>query len=204
MPYELVEEALGDIEALCDELGATDVPDFIELPDCERGFPLRVRLTARVGDGQGDDEEVAVSQLMVLLDGVAPNGRPALGDVLLDEEPIAPARMVPLASEDEPWALRAIVDPAQSETYDDDGEEARERLKLTWFTTGGSLERTSTWFDDEQIPVQELQTNELDPEGGNTPIESGDTVTVYVVLRDDRGGVDFTERSFSVGPAAGE
>jgi len=206
VPAELA-SLLGDIEALCDEIGSVDIPDFIELPDCTRGFPLRVRLTVSVGDGEGQDTEIAVSTLVVLRDGAVPNNNPAIGAVSLDEavlEAGVPGSVALPGDDDEPLAADVAIAESESEPYTDGSgeaaEERRETLKLTWFTTHGAWDRTSSWYADGRVPIEELRENELDLEGGTRPAEAGDEVTLYFVARDGRGGVDFTTRTVTVAP----
>lgn len=191
IPYDAVVAVLGTADELCAALEGAELPEFVEVPACDRGFPLTVRMTARVGAGQGEDEEIAVKQLLLLREGVTPNENPRIDGLLVADQPaVAGGPLVVPTVPGEPVVLEALVDAEQAETYEHEGEARTEQLALSWYTTRGRIDRPVTWYDAERVPIEELRENELDVEGG-VPAEPGDVVTLWLVLRDDRGGTAF-------------
>ncbi|HEY6881339.1 MAG TPA: hypothetical protein VI299_25110 [Polyangiales bacterium] len=61
-------------------------------------------------------------------------------------------------------------------------QDRRERLEIGWFTNGGSFERDRTTPDDESSTSNELSLDS----------DVTEPVTVWIVLRDERGGVGVT------------
>jgi hypothetical protein len=208
LPYDVVEAVLGDIDAICDSLAELDLGDFAGLPDCERGFPVTIRLTTSTGGAVGDNIEIATAGLLLLNEEAAAlgtaNRRPLLDGVLFDNRS-SPAEPIAVVLDGEEGAeLQALVEPeTAAETFDDiqdDGStvEDRERLQLTWFSTIGTIERTRTFFSEENVTAAELQSNLFDLTRGTTQGVVGDAGTVYLVLRDNRGGLDFLAQEFVI------
>lgn len=207
LPYDAIVAVVGEIETICAELAEIELGDFVSLPDCDRGFPLTVRLTAEVADGQGDDREIATAGLLLMTEEEAALGTanvPPTIDGLVVDDVSSPGQVREIVLGDEPIALQALIDPdAVAQEYvrtDDDGTEEpdRERLLLTWFSTHGQIERTRTFFSEGSVLTAELQSNELDLSKGRLPAEVGDEGSVFLVLRDGRGGVDFLAQPFVV------
>lgn len=211
LPYDTVEAVLGDIDEICDELAEIDLGDFAGLPSCDRGFPVTIRLTVMVGDGQGESVEVATSGLLLLNEEEAAlgtsNNRPLLDGVLLDNRTSAGAPIPIVLDEENSAELQALVEPdSAAERYEnttDDGNttEERERLQLTWFSTIGTIERTWTYYSEESVTTAELQSNLLDLTTGVTEGVVGDAGVLYLVLRDTRGGLDFLQQEFVIAPS---
>ncbi|MFT6400455.1 MAG: hypothetical protein ACJAYU_005227 [Bradymonadia bacterium] len=127
-----------------------------------------------------------------------------LDGVLFDNRS-SPAEPIAVVLDGEEGAeLQALVEPeTAAETFDDiqdDGStvEDRERLQLTWFSTIGTIERTRTFFSEENVTAAELQSNLFDLTRGTTQGVVGDAGTVYLVLRDNRGGLDFLAQEFVI------
>lgn len=207
IPYDLVVESIGDVESICSELEDVELGDFVSLPDCDRGFPFTVRLTVELADGEGDDREIATAGLLLLTEDEAALDRanvPPEIEGLVVSGVATRGQLVELPLTEEPLALQALVEPdTAAEEYariEEDGTESeeRERLQLSWFATHGMMERTRTFFAEGTVSTAELQSNELNLTKGTTPATVGDEGTIYIVLRDNRGGVDFLSRSFVV------
>lgn len=200
LDYDLLTSFVGSVQALCDAIADADVPEFVELPSCERGFPVTLRLTARTGDGLGDNEEIAVKRVILLREDVAEpaNQNPRIDGLLIEGQTPDVVTAVPLR-EDEPLRLQALIDTADAEAFTEDGEPTTEQLSLSWFSTHGVIERSTTYFFADQVGAAELQTNEIELDKGNAA-EVGDEVTVWLVLRDNRGGVAFAEWQMVVTP----
>ncbi len=208
LPYDAVEGVLGDIDAICDSLAEFDLGDFAGLPDCDRGFPVTIRLSVSTGSGLGELQEVATAGLLLLNEDEAAldaaNVPPSLDGLLVDNRSAAGAPAEVVLDEEIQSELQALVDPdvaaERFETTDDDGNvsEDRERLQLTWFSTIGTIERTRTFFSEDTVTTAELQSNLLDLTTGATEGVVGDRGFIYLVLRDNRGGLDFLEQEFVV------
>lgn len=191
------ELAAAAIEGLCAELESLDVPELVELPSCDRGYPVTVRLVATTEDGQ---EEIAFRELLLLRPAEAlrddVNANPTILGLMVNGQPADgsgdPVR-VPL---DEEIQLQAMVNVADAQEYaplEEDGtrgDVTREILTASWFATRGRLEKSATFYAEDIAPATELQLNVLELDRG-TEAEEGEIVTLFVVVRDDRGGVDW-------------
>jgi hypothetical protein len=97
--------------------------------------------------------------------------------------------------------LRVATAASDRESYvRTDGSTAREGLRLSFFATAGELARqfASVAADDpDDAPVVEMKWTP--PAEADVPAE-GLEVRFIIVVRDLRGGVDFTERSVCVRP----
>lgn len=194
LPYDVVAATIGTAEELCAALQEIELPDFVELPTCERGFPLTLRLTASVGEGEGEDTETAVKRVLVLREDAVPNRNPGFETVLVGGATIDEAQPLTVPVTAEPLPLQVVVERSEAETYvDGEGREASEQLSLSWYTTHGAIERGDTYYYEGIVPIGELQTNELRLDRRTRP-EDGERVTLWFVLRDNRGGVHFGAR----------
>ncbi len=214
VPYDLIVESIGTVEELCGAIADVELPDFVELPDCTRGYPATLRLTVEVGDGQGDRQEIAIKELMLLTEDIAADGdvnqNPRVDGLLVDEVSITgdgAAAVIDVPADGE-LGLRILVNADQAETYvtveeSEDGEDGedvddRERLSVSWFSTHGRFDDETTFFAEELVPGADLQTNRLDLEAG-TEGRPGDEVAIFAVVRDDRGGASFATGRFEIG-----
>lgn len=212
VPYDVVTEAIGSIDEVCAAFEEFDLPDFIEPPDCQRGLPLRVRLTSATDD----EEEIAVREILLLreseaerddrntnprLGGVVLSQRTDDGEVVLVETVLEEGRVTPVTLDiGRSVDLQAVVDaPGTAQEYeplDEDGERLdsrEERLAISWYTTRGVMDRATTYYSEDLASSTELQSNEWRPSKG-TEAEVGEEVSLWLVLRDTRGGIDVLER----------
>lgn len=197
--YDLVDAFAGDLEAICDEILQADVPEFVSLPDCTRGLEVTIRLTAT----SGGDREVAVKRLVLLLEDEAArddvNVNPTLGGLIVDGQSAASGPVSVDVIIEDPVRLQALVNADEAQTYeapDPDDDTARldaegEVLSIAWFATHGRFDRETTFYQVDVVEAAELQANSLNLRKGGLPAVAGDEVTIWAVLRDDRGGVDF-------------
>lgn len=204
LPYEALAAAGFDIRAVCEALGDVDVPDFVQLPSCDEGLELTLRLTARTAS----DEEIAVRPLMLLFDDtvvVSPNANPGIEGLLVNGRPVGEGSGLDVSAE-EAVRLQLLVNTAEAETYvavsegsgaavgsgEGSGQvevsETREQLAVHWYATHGTLRRANTYFAEGIAPATELQFNRLNLTKGIVP-EAGDRVEIFAVVRDTRGGV---------------
>jgi hypothetical protein len=173
--------------------GAADQP---ELLDCEGGFPVQIKLTARSEDG----DEVDTVRILRLRfsDEQEPNQNPTVdglravleaGEQAIGEEPT-----VALVRREE-TVIRADVPAEVIESYtgvDEDGEpeERTEQLLLTWFVESGDTKNQRTTFIDDVESLADATENEWEPDGPDD--YPRDTSQIVVVVRDDRDGVAWT------------
>jgi hypothetical protein len=207
LSYDLLTAAGLDIAVICASLDGIEVPDFITLPDCTRGLPLTIRLVAT----QGSVTEVSKKTFTLLRPEEAGredvNTSPVAGDLTLNGQP-AQGHVLSADSTLDEVELLLDVDLSQAQTYEppdpaNDGqrlESNEEELNVAWFTTHGTLEYSRTYYAQGITPVDELGSNRLDLTTGVEP-ETGETITLWAVLRDDRGGISWRSWSFSVSTA---
>lgn len=207
LPYEALAAAGIDLREVCAALGEIEVPDFVQLPACDEGLELTVRLTARTPT----DEEISVRPLMLLFDDtvvVSPNSNPRIDGLLVDGTPITEGSGLDVRSE-AAVRLQLLLNTSEAEEYltvseaSGSGEgsglgettEEREQLAVHWYATHGTLRRSNTYFAEGIAAAAELQFNRLNLTKGIVP-EAGDRVEIFAVVRDTRGGVGW--RRFEV------
>lgn len=198
-----------DISAICASLEGIEVPDFIALPDCTRGLPLTIRLVAT----QGSVTEVSKKTFTLLRPEEAErddvNTSPVSGELTLDGQ-LAQGQVLAADSSLDEVELLLDVDLRQAQTYEPPAPRASggrldaevEDLNVAWFTTHGTLKYARTYYAQGITPDTELGSNTLDLRAGEEP-ETGEMITLWAVLRDDRGGISWRSWSFSVGPTEG-
>jgi len=187
-------------------------------PDATGGFYVPVRAATQAAEGTNQiafaferircnlanaPGEVARAYNMTYV----PNQAPAVADVTLDPNGAAPASLV--AARD---AVSAVVAPGAQVTlrvswapdaaeiyvlYDPGSRtlvSPREALRVSWFATDGRLEhdRTGRTGDEVDAFTDDVWTAPDD-------VAPGTVVHFWVVLRDDRGGVDFASFDLTVG-----
>jgi len=202
--YDTLTAAGFDIAEICASLEGIDLPDFITLPDCTRGLPLTIRLVAT----QGGVTEVSKKTFTLLRPEEAEredvNTSPVAGELTLNGQP-AQGYVLSADSTLDEVELSLDVDLSQAQTYEPPDpanagqrlESNVEELNVAWFTTHGTLEYSRTYYAQGITPVDELGSNTLDLTTGVEP-ETGETITLWAVLRDDRGGISWRSWSFSV------
>ncbi|MEQ9496290.1 MAG: hypothetical protein RIT81_05515 [Deltaproteobacteria bacterium] len=169
-------------DALCDLAAQREAPNGAPRLDCASERPeLYVRLEVESAAGE---RVIALHALPLVLDDVPRNTNPAPDDVHVEVagamKPIEGARL------EGEVQLELRVPEAAAETYGGD----REILRATWFVTGGETDAMRTAFipGDAAATFAELTRNVwILP---TAPRE----VTLYLVLRDDRGGVSWLVR----------
>jgi hypothetical protein len=185
------------LDAVC--RGTEDQP---ELLDCEGGFPVQIKLTARSESGEQVDS-VRIVRLR-FSDDQEPNQNPVVDGLraILDsgEEAIGDQPTVSLFRREE-TVIRADVPADVIETYtgtDEDGEpeERTEQLLLTWFVESGDTKNQRTTFIDDVESLDDATENEWEPDGPDD--YPRDTSQIVVVVRDDRDGVAWTSGSVTL------
>lgn len=207
----LDDEALSAACDLLDQAADIELPDFISLPQCLEGLPVRVRL--KICEDAPDcadlDAEIASRELVFLFEDNAAradrNANPLASALFINDLEVESGEVpvFQLADSDEELELRAEIAASEAQLFaplEERGgerlEEEREQLQLTWFSTAGSLDKERGFFAEEIADLEELQTNTLS--FSTMEIEQGREVTIWGVLRDNRGGLSSFERTIRV------
>ncbi|MSP59660.1 MAG: hypothetical protein EXR72_04840 [Myxococcales bacterium] len=177
--------------------GPIACPTTLGFPDPTDGFYLSIRLDARAGK----DRIVAIFPLRYSLGlpafldpRLGANLNPKLGDLMAavnDARVIAPLGDGEMLSAGDRVVLQPSL-PRSPETYlrldpaTMKAVEVEEALRLSWFATAGKFTSEHTGFDR---PATELAFEKTQAPG---------PVDLWVVARDDRGGVDFVHRTLMI------
>jgi hypothetical protein len=153
----------------------------------ERGVPLFVGYKANDGTDTPEGQEEGVRRLTLRLTA-APNQNPRMEDILLEDAPLAGP--LPLNTE---LVLRPKLAEGSLEQYETPEGLRTEQVFYSWFSTG----------DGEVKQLRSLEP--VDGKPGEPTIKyltpsAPQRVTIYVVARDGRGGVDWLARTVDVGP----
>jgi hypothetical protein len=179
------------------------------IANCTNGFPFQVALTVTATDSDGNeahvdtvvtghwplpDTELNVNPTVDRLTA-APANRP--GDDPEDITDVPPPTPLPRVVA---TPIMAVVASTAAESYrgrNDDGvlDDLRERLFLTWFVETGITDESRTSFTppadsaEEEGRFVDLQKNSWTP--GTAKDYPRDTARLYVVIHDNRGGMDW-------------
>jgi hypothetical protein len=160
-------------------------------PQLARGIQFNIGYLATDGTPGDRGTERGVYQLSVRATRV-PNQNPHLVEIFVGRDGGTPLQDAQLPLKTKVTFTPSLA-PGSVETYvDADGQTQTERLVYSWFATGqGKVEDFRS-----QEPFQGVGKRESDYTTANVP----EVVTLYVVVRDGRGGTDWIIRTFSVGP----
>jgi len=193
------------LKAACAALRARQIPGFTEPPDCEEHLEITVRLEVSDPSGARIDG-VKTIDLRYEAAGAdvaeSPNENPRLTELTIGRDGV----FALVASDDEPPALkrdtsvdlRVAVASDASQPYrtrppDGSGAESRdESLTFSWFVEAGSIDDDRTGFLPGERSLADAVKNTW-----TTPRRTdfaADHVRLYVVLRDNRGGVSWIAR----------
>jgi hypothetical protein len=188
-------------QAVCANAAGTATPgEFVF--SCEGGFPISVR--AEITHGE---QTILIQKDVRLLFGDLPaNKNPLLGTVSIatvnegtSPRSWAEGTAVRLAL-GERYQIQVAVDEASAELFvpeatvvDPSPKERRESLYISWFVSSGDTDLDRTSFIKEGVSLAEFGRNEwMLPKAGD---EERDAARLFVVLRDERGGVSWLSRS---------
>lgn len=165
------------------DAGSADVEAALRV-----GIPLVVGYEARDGT-QGETGVERGTRRITLRQTAQPNQNPVIADVQVDGS--VPTGPLPLATE---LDLRPVLAEGSLERYAKaDGGEVTEQPFYSWYATGNG-------------ELQQLRSQEpTDGRPGEPTVEyltpaSPQRITVYVVARDERGGMGWLVRELDVGP----
>ncbi len=150
-----------------------------EMVTLEDGLDLWIKLQS------GPKGDVRTVKKLVVRDGGTPNRNPTVVSVEVGRrEAPADAPLDVRAGTIVPLRLTLSADSVESYTDESTGDTRAEELLFTWFSTGGTFDPGSTYGDDVDADL-------------DLPDEPGD-VTVFIAVRDGRGGLDIVERRLRV------
>jgi hypothetical protein len=153
----------------------------------ERGVPLFVGYRASDGTDTPEGVEEGVRRVTLRLTAT-PNQNPRMADILLDDAPLAGP--LPLSTE---LVLRPQLAEGSLEQYETAEGPRTEQVFYSWFATGEGEVKQLRSLEPVDGRPGEPTIKYLTP---STP----QRVTIYVVARDGRGGVDWLARTVDVGP----
>lgn len=189
----------GDsIGTVCEQLAAVELPDQTSTIDCSQGLPISVVVDAQL-DGRS---VVAVKEVLLLESDESPffgNRNPTvLGiSIRIDGELFAlDPDSPPAVEEDATRDFVADIPEEASETFVDVDGTARERLIMSWFITAGELDSERETFIDGERDFDEARDVEWTAPPPGDALDG--TIDVYVVVRDDRGGVNWAQGSVAL------
>lgn len=87
-------------------------------------------------------------------------------------------------------ATEVFIKPPEG--FDEEPEEKRENLTISWFVSSGSLDEETSGFTDGVTELENIRDNIWDlPKRGD---EEESEAWLYLVIRDERGGTGWLER----------
>lgn len=190
--------------ALCSGLVAS-LPRDVAPIACDQGFPVSIGLVLRVGG----EEIRAFKEVRLALDDATPrNHNPSLSGLAVGPRDAPRANALVVGEADRPalaagavYAVFADVPDASAEPFvrafdpSTGGPRAvREELTLTWFIEAGTTRWARTSWLSGQDGFDGLDRNEWTAPA--TPAAGAARLTL--VLRDERGGVSWLARDFSL------
>jgi hypothetical protein len=168
---------------------------------CNGGFPISVRADITYGSQTIRTEK----NVQLLFDDLPANRNPELGAISVFE--------VGTGAEPAPWGqdapvqlalghryeIRVAVDETSAEQIvpaptvsDPSPKERHENLFISWFTSSGVPENDRTSYVEGGWSLAQFGTNTWQlPKPGD---ESHETASMFLVLRDERGGVSWQSR----------
>ncbi len=187
------------IERLCQELSMLPIPDGRSPMDCSLGLSVLVKLELKAQVNGELREVIAVKRLMLLSDPDTAhiNTNPQIGAFSVRLENDGSGQ----DSDSLQWLKKydcslSVSEDMVEEYPDEMGLMTSERLVVTWFRSGGTIKNTRTAYlpSEDDFTALTKNTFELEEEDKF----QGDEMKFYLVLRDDRGGVSWMEKSYPV------
>lgn len=198
--------------ALCQAIAGEDTLDEQAALACFTGLSASVKLTVRTSK----EEVTAIRNLTLIASATSSaerNSNPPSGFnvTLRDKENDAAVRDGQALKAGHSYRVTADLDEAIAETFtpvavpgEPEPEQRRETLVMSWFLTVGTLvppvddvgfgegDVRSTFVDGSN-DFADLRTN-----GWELPLTAGPNAELHLVLRDERGGVGWSQKTFAV------
>jgi hypothetical protein len=199
------------VTALCQ---APDLDERIAAA-CFAGLEASIELTVR----SSEEELTALKSVALLMDETPDaerNTNPASdfdltlrdreGDVVVESgEPLRAGHRYKVVAQLDERTAESFTPSARS--GEPPAEERRETLVMTWFVTVGEFAAADGDGDDDGFGGDFVRTTYVDgsndiadllKNGWKIPLTAGPSAALHLVLRDERGGVGWTTRSFDV------
>jgi hypothetical protein len=161
-------------------------------PDCKVGYPILVKMEVKTPT----DTVVAVRTVNLRFGEIAANANPTIDGlraVIGEAEVPIDGQALATLPRDKETVIKALVPPTAAEPLPGRPDQGnRERVFLTWFVESGDTrdERTS-FIEGLDIPFERPLSNRWEP--ARKKDYPRDTSRLVVVIRDDRGGVAWTD-----------
>lgn len=197
------------VPLICSLLVNDELPDFFRSPDCDRGIDVTVKVVVS-GAGQ---TITSVRTIELLASGdLVPNNNPsALSLSMIETDPSTEAEESILIRDDgstvldrgRDYTLRLDIAENSSESFvrvepGSPPSESFEILAVSWFVEDGELENERTGFLEKGSTLQEGGQNVWKTP---TAVEfEASRINVFLVLRDERGGVSWLNRQVQLSP----
>ena len=184
---------------LCDVLQSGQLGP-IAFPACNESFEVNVKLVVNFGD----TVLTGVRDVRLLYDaGADTNAVPSIGGVSAihpdTNDTVDLDGLDPELERDVEYQLELALDESESESYEKapveggPSETVRESLRVSWFHEGGEIDKIATSFIDGSSPIDNARTNLW--RTPTTEERAADTSRLFIVIRDDRGGTSWIERT---------
>lgn len=193
----------GDAEyfqqACFDMLASVEfLPDFVQLPNCEQGLEIIVRLTVATGTL----EKIGIKRVFLWFEDPAfelRNRNPEITGIDVGGVQIEPNDVL-ITSPGGGVSFRVMVDESSMETFvvrDDPSDEttSREDIIFSFFSTAGDWDLRWSYADLDNFSLAEAGRNRLNVPREHQP---NTVINTYFVIRDGRGGTAWTMRQVSV------
>ena len=130
---------------------------------------------------------------VVISDREVTNTNPVLDGITWNGEPWGEEQIVEIAHSDAGGKMVPEWTESTRETYDDDGIDTTESLLFSWFIDDDASELSKERSDDT-VSRNTFKPGPLDGEAE----QSGRLVTLWLVARDERGGVTWLTRQLRI------
>ncbi|MEL7367374.1 MAG: hypothetical protein AAFN74_00570 [Myxococcota bacterium] len=229
IPFILPPELIAQV---CEQLDGIDLPTFVTRPACNGRFPITVYLEQGPPDPNQLDDDTAIDPARRLvgfrdidlvydttLETNTPNRNPEIADVRVAPTTSSRFTLTTTTSTtplkfDTTYNLEVDVGTDQAERFtpSDDDDPDQESLIVTWFIEGGETDSVRTGF----LPADDDDFSDLDSNVWTTPrrvdfeertgLDCGTevcTTQLFLVIRDNRGGLSWTIRTFELNDRTG-
>lgn len=201
-----------ELEGFCAALDAIasspDLPPGLALPKCGSGLPVtvRVKICEQSEDCDNTAAEIATRTLVLVRDSFKDrpdrNVNPEIISLSVDGSQANPTSVIEVSvskDKDQEIPLTLEIPRSSVQRYlpiRDPGEEEPEReedLQVTWHASHGDFFKLRGYYYDGKATFEELQTNKISFD--LSTVELPKDVKFWIVLRDNRGGFAWLERT---------
>lgn len=196
-----------DLQELCEEAleGLDSVPEFVQLPNCDEGLDVTLRLEV----SSGGVSKTAVKSLFLWFDDPGDDERnhnPTIAGINAGGSELAADEAI-LVAPGGRVRFDVSVDEADRETFvrefeqsDVDDEVVREEILFSFYSTDGEWDQQFTFTEDGRIPLSDAGTNWFYVD---SDVAVGERIEAFFIIRDGRGGSDWQQRQIVVAEPSG-